>query len=63
MVYPSATEVRETLCFINGWKTLRQKYDLTLAEMYEIKSRGAVSERTRQWADDLRARLGGLSHA
>ena len=61
MVYPSASEVRETLCFITGWKTLRNKYGLTLAEIYEIRERGAVTDATRQWADDLRARLGGLA--
>lgn len=63
MVYPPATEVRETLNYGNGSLALRRKYDLTTAEVHELDRYGEVSERTRQWADDLRARLGGLSHA
>ena len=63
MTYPDATEVRETLNYGNGDLALRRKYGLTMAEIHELDRLGEVSPRTRQWADDLRARLGGLSHA
>lgn len=36
---------------------VRRKYGITEAELYEIARRGAVSDETRAWADDLRARF------
>lgn len=36
---------------------VRREYGITEAELYEIARRGEVSDETRAWADDLRARF------
>jgi hypothetical protein len=63
MKYPTPEELQACRLYGTGEAELCRKYDLTVMEMYDLQRYGGVRENTAEWAEDLRARLGGLSHA